>query len=64
MADDQRLGRGPLGKPLGACDVALGWIALKSRTEDALEPAMDGALELALDSLLELILDSSRSPYL
>jgi len=76
IADDQRFGRGPLGRPRGACDVALGWMLLKSRTEDALDPAiegategalevaMEGALEVALEVALLLLLTSSRSPYL
>jgi hypothetical protein len=67
IADDQRFGRGPLGSPSGACDVALGWMLLKSRTEDALDPAIEGATEGALEVALELVLlllPSSRSPYL
>jgi len=68
IADDQRFGRGPLGSPRGACDVALGWMLLKSRTEDALDPAIEGAtegaLEVALEVVLLLLLVSSRSPYL
>jgi len=67
IADDQRFGRGPLGSPRGAWDVALGWMLLRSRTDEALDPAMEGAIEGALEEALEVVLllrTSSRSPYL